>query len=47
MKFTISTGIDLNAMFEIREMVARELPEDVPSGALLRAGAPIGFDWCA
>lgn len=42
-----STGIDLEALVEIREIATHEMPDEVLHGALARAGAPLGLDWRA
>jgi len=39
------TGIDLDALIGIREILQTEMPDEVLYGALARAGAPPNLDW--
>ncbi len=39
----VNTGIDLNALLEVRQLLQAALPEATLYGGLARAGLPRGF----
>ena len=39
----LSTGIDLDRLMEVREIIAGELPDETLHGAIAAAGLPLGF----
>ncbi|MCA0873089.1 hydroxymethylglutaryl-CoA lyase [Seohaeicola saemankumensis] len=43
----IRTGIDLTALIEVRDILAREMPEEELHGALARSGPPPHVKWAA